>query len=155
MTVATYAEPPAMSWESPRDDHATTADVAPGAPSGYTMSEKGRLRLEGLPERDRLITIGMHLWWLATLAVGPLAAAIPIGLWLWRRTESPYLDDHGREVINFGITQVFLTVVLTFTGIGVLVLPVVWGVGLVGVVRGGLAASRNELYRYPMTFRIL
>lgn len=155
MTVVTYAEPPAMTWESPRNDHATTADVTPGARSGYTMSAKGRLRLEGLPEQDRLITIGMHLWWLATLVVGPLAVALPIGLWLWRRTTSAYLDDHGREVLNFAITQAFLTMALTFTGIGVIALPVVWGVGAVGVIRGGIAASRNELYRYPMTFRIL
>lgn len=125
-------------------------------PSGISVAPSGRLREDGLPENDRLTAAIMHVWWLAlALPTGPLALAIPIVLWVWRKEKSPFLDDHGREAINFVISQVILSLGLAITGVGVILLPVIWIVGLVSVIRATAAAWSGEYFRYPITIRLI
>lgn len=165
MTIAMPADAP-PSYSSPPPPH---AHGGPGSPPWHEDSRApeppaalhertshGRLRLTAIDEQERMLGVAMHLWWLATLLpTGPLAALIPVGLWLWKRNQSPWLDDNGREVINFGLSQVILSLGLCLTVVGVLLLPVLWIVGIVNVVRGAIAAGRGEYFRYPMTFRML
>lgn len=121
-----------------------------------SMGPSGRPVCTPLSEQDRIIGVVMHLWWLAMLLPpGPLALGLPIALWLWRRKENPWLDDHGREVLNFAISQLVLTLLLVISFIGWILLPVLWLVGIVSFVRGGIAAGRGEYFRYPITFRFI
>lgn len=97
----------------------------------------------------------MHLSPLAFVWIGPFALAIPLVLWLVRKDESAFADDHGRETVNFLISFVLLHLVLAITIIGLLAIPVLWIVWIVGMVRGAVAAGRAEYFRYPMTIRFL
>lgn len=119
---------------------------------------QGRLRDEGLNEGDRFFAIAMHLSPFATIVLGgfwPAAMVLPLVLWLVRRNESAFVDDHGRELLSFGISLVIYHVVLVVMVIGIVVLPVLWIVTVISLVRGGIAASRSEYFRYPMTIRFL
>ena len=91
----------------------------------------------------------------------PLMGAIAtLVLWRIRRDRSPFLDDHGREAMNFQITLfiyfvVIISALLPSLGLALLGLPLMYALTLWGCIRGALAAHRGEYYRYPVTFRLL
>jgi uncharacterized Tic20 family protein len=97
----------------------------------------------------------MHLSPLAFLWVGPFALAIPLVMWLVRKDQSRFADDHGREVVNFMISLAVLHIASAITVIGLVLWPAMWVMAIVGVIRGSVAAGRNEYFRYPMTIRFL
>jgi uncharacterized Tic20 family protein len=116
----------------------------------------GRMCDGEVPDVDRHMTMAMHLSPFATLiGLGPLALVIPLILWLVRKDESVFADDHGREILNAIISFFVLHLILLITLIGVILWPVLWIVAIVSLIRGAIAASRGEYFRYPMTFRFL
>ena len=116
----------------------------------------GRLQDQRLDSTDRNFAMWMHVSvLLALFVVGPFAGVAPLILWLSRRDRSPFNDDHGREVVNMSITGVIVLGVGMVTGIGMLVLPIWLIIILIGLIRGAVAASNGEYFRYPMTIRFL
>ena len=122
------------------------------SPVRENLTPEGRLRIDGLSESDRNYSIAMHLSALSFFILGPLAAAAPLVLWLTRKDQSAFNDDHGRETVNFLITF-FIAGILTFWTV---VVPIVLTIiGVINICRGALAAGRGEYFRYPMTFRFI
>lgn len=121
-----------------------------------TPPAAGRLCDPNLTATDRNIAMWLHLSpLLGFLLIGPFSAAVPIALWLARRKVSGFDDDHGREVVNLMITGVLFFAIAALTAVGVL-LYIPWCVvALVNVVRGAVAASNGEYFRYPMIARCL
>lgn len=117
-----------------------------------SVTPGGRLRIDGLSETDRNFAVAMHLSPLAFLIIGPFAFAAPLVLWLIRKDESAFNDDHGRESVNFLITYLLFGTALCWTFIVPTVLVIV---GVVAMIRGALASTRGEFFRYPMTIRFL
>ena len=118
------------------------------------MRPSGRLRQEALTNSDRNFAVGMHLSPLFAFAFGP-AIILPLILWLVRKGESAFDDDHGREVVNVLLSFFLYHVVAILTVIGLIALPVLYVVGIVNLIRGAVAAGRGEYFRYPMTIRFL
>ncbi len=127
---------------------------------------KGRLRQENLTDTERRYAVAMHLSPLAfavltlgtVVSIPPLLVAPPLVLWLMRRDESVFNDDHGREAINFTLSFMLwglAAFVAVFIGIGLVLLPVLCVVGIVNCIRGAIAAGNSEYFRYPMTIRFL
>jgi uncharacterized Tic20 family protein len=114
----------------------------------------GKVRAVGIPDSDRHIAVAIHLSPFAAVFF-QLAIFAPLVLWLVSKDKSAFADDHGREIMNFGISFLLLHILLGITVIGLILIPVLWIVGLVSLVRGAVAAGRGELFRYPMTFRFL
>lgn len=118
---------------------------------------------------ERTYAMWIHL---ASLLAWVLAAASQgIGFWvpilvagvMWsaRRRDSPFIDDHGREALNFQISlilmsfiAVFVGMMLCFVGLAVTV-PAVAVLGIVGSILGAVAASRGQYFRYPATIRFI
>ncbi len=119
----------------------------------------GRLQDQRLASTDRNFAMWMHVSvLLALFVVGPFAGVAPLILWLSRRDRSPFNDDHGREVVNMSITGVIVLgvgMITLATGIGMLVVPIWLIIILIGLIRGAVAASNGEYFRYPMTIRFL
>ncbi len=107
-----------------------------------------------ISDTDRHFGVGIHLSPLAAFVIGPLILA-PLVLWLIRKDQSGFVDDHGRETINALISFFLYNLVLVITIIGIFALPVLYVVGAVNLVRGAVAASRGDFFRYPMTMRFL
>ena len=109
----------------------------------------GRLQDQQLGSADRNFAMWMHVSVLLAFCVVWMFAGIaPLILWLSRRDRSPFIDDHGREVVNMSITGLLL---LMLTG----PLWIIWAIViLIGLVRGANAAHGGEFFRYPMTFRL-
>ncbi len=120
------------------------------------LASSGRLRGGNLTESDRNFAIGMHLSPLVlSLFVFPLSLLAPLVIWLVRRQESVFDDDHGREIINFILSFLLWHLIAVITVVGVIFLPVLWVVAIVSCIRGAIAAGNGEYFRYPMTIRFL
>lgn len=82
-------------------------------------------------------------------------------MWLVRRHESPFLDDHGREAMNFQISLLILLLLawvvgILMCGVGWLVtVPAVYVLGIIGLIMAAVAASKGQYFRYPMCIRLL
>jgi hypothetical protein len=89
----------------------------------------------------------------------------PLIVWLWKRDESPEIDAHGKESLNFQLslliyTAVFAVVcfILMFVLIGFLLVPLIalfYIANVVLVIIASLRANEGELYRYPLTLRLI
>lgn len=96
---------------------------------------------------------------LDAMVLGLIGAII---MWRIKGKTSPFLDDHGREAVNFQISLLIYTLVGTaivaiFT-LGILVLPwiaAIYIVRLIGCIRGSIAANKGEYYRYPVCIRFI
>ncbi len=82
----------------------------------------------------------------------------PLVLWLIKKDTMPFVDDQGKEALNFNITIaiawiVSMILLLIFIGyILMVVLGVAW---FVFVIIATIKAGEGEAYRYPITIRFL
>ena len=82
----------------------------------------------------------------------------PLIVWLLKRDESPEIDAHGKEALNFQISMLIynaIAAVFCIVLIGFLILPILWVLNAVFVIIAAIKASDGELYRYPLTIRFL
>ena len=93
-----------------------------------------------------------------------LAHVFSLIIWLWKRRESPAVDAHGKEALNFGITLFICTFPVGFlagflpsflTTIVGLALSLVSLAALALLIYGGLKAREGKLLRYPVNFRLI
>ena len=113
-----------------------------------------------MSENPQERTMGMlcHLLALCGLAI-PFGNILgPLVLWLVKKEGMPFVDDQGKESLNFQISIAIYGVgaaVLSIIGIGIplaIALGVFW---LVMVIIATVAANKGERYRYPLTIRLL
>ncbi len=125
------------------------------AAGGWAVDPRnGKVRAIAVPDNERHMAVAMHLAPFAAFFF-QLAIFAPLVIWLVMKDRSAFNDDHGREIVNFGISFVLLHILLGITIIGLVLLPVLWVVAMINLIRGACAASRGELFRYPLTFRFL
>ena len=84
----------------------------------------------------------------------------PLIIWLLRKDEQPFVDDQGKESLNFQITMILAAVVISIAGlvtcgIGYFLLLVLLVALVVFCIIGSVKASNGEYYRYPMTIRLI
>jgi uncharacterized Tic20 family protein len=79
-------------------------------------------------------------------------------LWQTQKDKMPALDPHGKEVVNWMISEtIYLvaSIILIFFLIGIILLPVVALIGIIFPIIGGIKANNGELWRYPLAIRFL
>ena len=82
----------------------------------------------------------------------------PLIVWLYKRDESPEIDAHGKEALNFQISMLIYNIVAAFFClilIGFVFLAILWVLNAVFVIIASIQASDGKFYRYPMTIRFL
>ncbi len=115
---------------------------------------QGRLCDQTVGGNDRNYGIFMHLSPLAGFIFAPAILA-PLLLWLLQKDRSGFVDDHGREAVNAVLSFVVYHIAAFITVIGIIALPVLYIIAIVSIIRGAIAASRGEYFRYPMTLRFI
>ena len=100
----------------------------------------------------------LHLSLLAGFVV-PLAGFVaPILIWQLKKEELPDLDDHGRVVVNWMLSQfIYMTVsaILILILIGVPLFIAVVVTGIVFPIVGGIKANDGEVWPYPLSITFL
>jgi len=82
----------------------------------------------------------------------------PLVIWQIKKNEMPFLDDQGKEALNFQITltiAIVVSAILMVVLIGFLLLPIVGLAGLVMTIIGAVNANNGVRYRYPFTLRLI
>lgn len=113
------------------------------------------------------VAVGCHLLGFLIFVIPGVGHILgPLALWLLKRDGNPFVDDQGKEALNFQISYTFWALValaLAFTlfwtvvvpllaVVALVVLAVVWFVAmLVAAARAG----RGHAFRYPLTLRLI
>ena len=82
----------------------------------------------------------------------------PLVVWLAKRDESPEIDAHGKEAVNFQLSMLIYNIVAAvfcIILIGFVFLAVLWVLNAVLSIVAAIKASDGQLYRYPMTIRFI
>lgn len=82
----------------------------------------------------------------------------PLIFWLLKRDQHPFVNEQGKESLNFQISVLIyalLAGLLCIVFIGLLLLPLI-GIGsLVFIIIASVRANAGESYRYPLTIRFI
>ena len=100
---------------------------------------------------ERLMAILSHI-----LAIVPGIGILgPLVIYLVKKDESPFVRDNAKESLNFQLTIILLYIILFITLIGVLLWWIVAILNTVLVIVATIRASENQVYRYPLSFRLI
>ena len=103
--------------------------------------------------------IACHLSALAGFVI-PGAGHIlgPLIIWLVKRGDSSEIDAHGKEALNFQIAMLIYNLVagvLCLVLVGFALLAILHILNVVFVIIAALKASEGQMYRYPLTIRLI
>ena len=134
-------EQPQQSQENPSDTEQAYAEAVPPGPGSKEINKDAR-------------TFAMlaHLLAIFTCFLGPLI------IWLVKKDEHPYVNEQGKEALNFQITVAIAYIasgLLTFACIGFLLLPAVAILDLIFCIMACIATNKGEHYRYPLSIRFI
>jgi uncharacterized Tic20 family protein len=106
----------------------------------------------------RMFGMLAHISSLAGLVI-PFGNIIgPLIIWLMKKDQYSFVNDQGKESLNFQITVTIAAVIAGLTiciGIGVFLLPLVLLAGAIMAIIAGIKANEGVAYRYPFTIRII
>jgi hypothetical protein len=111
--------------------------------------------------RKEANTFGMlcHLTALAAFIGIPLGHILgPLVVWLLKKNDYPFVDEQGKESLNFQISMTIYAIVaaiLIFVFIGIFLLIGLAVTDLVLVIIASVKTSNGESHRYPLTIRFI
>ncbi|MFC2173271.1 DUF4870 domain-containing protein [Acidobacteriota bacterium] len=82
----------------------------------------------------------------------------PLIIWLFKRDDHPFIDDQGREALNFQISMsiyIIIAAILTVIIIGLFALFALLIADVILAVIAAVEASKGNSYRYPFTMRFV
>lgn len=121
---------------------------------------------EPIPESRPLVTAEEKTWGMLThlsafaqfiiptfgMIIGPLV------IWLIKKDTMPFINDQGREVLNFNISVAIYFIIsgaLVLVMVGFVLLPLIALFWIVFTIIGAIKANEGVAYRYPLTIRFL
>jgi uncharacterized Tic20 family protein len=124
-------------------------------------------------KQERNWVVFCHLGGLITVLF--LNIIIPLVIWLTQKNDSAFVDEQGKEIVNFQISLTIYGVVMAIIGIVGLVVasPVGIALSIVGlvvafpagialyivnvfsVIRGAIKASNGQAFLYPINLRLI
>ena len=112
-----------------------------------------------LPREVRQWAMACHLMALVGLLGNGIGFLLgPLIVWLLRKEDDPFIDDQGKEAVNFQITM--LLVILISVPLMLVVIGIVTAI-LAGVLMtilpifAAVRANEGTAYRYPLTIRFI
>lgn len=101
----------------------------------------------------RMWAMFAHLAGFGGIVVPAIGSIIgPLVIWLLKKEQFPFVDEQGKEALNFQITMFIYAIaagVLWFVCIGMVLLPVVGIVWIVFTIIATIKANDGYHYRYP------
>lgn len=82
----------------------------------------------------------------------------PLVVWLIKKDDHPFVEEQGKEAINFQITMfiaAMISLLLTVVVIGIFLVIAVGLVMVIFPIIAAVKASNGEAYRYPFTIRFI
>jgi uncharacterized Tic20 family protein len=82
----------------------------------------------------------------------------PLILWLIKKDVSPFVDDHGKECLNFQISMTIwqiLAIPLWLLLVGIPITAALLIVSITCTIIAAVKANAGEYYRYPICIRFI
>lgn len=82
----------------------------------------------------------------------------PLVIWLIKKDEYAFVDDQGKESLNFQISMTIyfiVSAILTVVIIGILLIIGLLIFDVIVVILATIKANGGEKYRYPLSIRII
>ena len=114
--------------------------------------------LEDVPKEHRTWGMLCHLLALAGIVV-PFGNVIgPLVIWLIKKDEIPFVNEQGKEALNFQITLaigMLICIPLVFVIIGLPLLMALGIFSLVMTIIASIKANDGVHYRYPFRLQLI
>ena len=91
--------------------------------------------------------LAIFTWWIA-----------PLIIWLVKKDQSPFVNQQGKEALNFQLTLIIgwaVGVLRICIGIGAIILGATWVVNIVFGILSTITVNKGLPYRYPVCIRII
>ncbi|HEX2865771.1 MAG TPA: DUF4870 domain-containing protein [Ignavibacteriales bacterium] len=82
----------------------------------------------------------------------------PLVVWLLKKDTAPFVNDQGRESLNFQISMtiyIFIALILMLLVVGIMLLILLGIAELVLIIVASVQANDGKSYRYPFTMRFI
>ena len=82
----------------------------------------------------------------------------PLVIWLIKKEESPFIDDQGKEAVNFQISMTIyaiISAILIVIIVGFVLLIAVGILEIIFIIIAAVNASNGVKYRYPLSIRFI
>jgi uncharacterized protein len=82
----------------------------------------------------------------------------PLIIWLIKRDQSWFVDDQGKEALNFQISwaiYMIVSLIAILVLVGIVLVGIVAIGGLVLLIVAAVKANEGIAYRYPLTIRFI
>ena len=116
------------------------------------QSEAGTGQPSEVSQSAKNMAVLCHLLGFFTCFIGPLI------IWLIKKDDDPFIDQQGKEALNFQITVTIASIVggvLSVICIGLLILAAVGILDIIFVIMACVASSKGQAYRYPVSIRLI
>lgn len=114
--------------------------------------------LDGLASDANTWGMLIHLSQFCGYVVPFAGMVVPLVLWQLKNKDSEVIDQHGRAVMNWVITEILLGILfipLCFVLIGIPLLMVLAIVGVIFPIIGAVKANKGEVWPYPGTIKFI
>mgnify|MGYP000138549666 CR=1 FL=1 len=112
----------------------------------------------GLTKDDKMFGMLCHLTALVGCII-PLGNILgPLVIWLIKKDQSAFVNDQGKESLNFQISVAIygiVSAILIIVVIGILTSIAIGIFWLIMVIMASVKANDGVAYRYPLTIRFL
>ena len=127
----------------------------------------GRMEIPAAPDitataapgkNDRTWAMFAHLSTFAGHLIPFGNIAGPLIIWAIKKDEMPFVNDQGKEAVNFQITMTIALIVSALSLlvlVGFILLPVVYVFDLIVTIIAAIKANEGVAYRYPLCIRFL
>ena len=128
------------------------------APEPTSAAAGASVTSDPISQDARNMTVLLHLSAFAGFitAIGYIVG--PLLVWLLKREDSPFIDSHGKEALNFHISMTIyaiISVVLILVAIGIVMLIGLLLLWLSAVIASAVRASNGQEPWYPLKIRFL
>ncbi len=158
MSDPEFIHPPDPGVPPPIPDAAPSTGGSASS-SGAAASPAGRLSDPTISHEQRTYCLLMHASIVLLHFLAFFSFIVPLVMWLARKDTSRFIDDHGRETLNFHLSITLYGLIgfalIPLCGVGVAVLVFAYILAIVGGIMACVAASRAEYFRYPMCVRFV
>jgi uncharacterized protein len=112
------------------------------------------------PQAERVFGMLCHLLALSGLVGIPLGNILgPLVMWLVKKETMPFVNDQGKEALNFNISMLILAIAITPTiclaGLGIILLIGLLIFMIVVTIIAAIKANQGIYYRYPFSARLI
>jgi uncharacterized Tic20 family protein len=118
------------------------------------------MRDVSLTSDEKMWAMFCHLSALITNAFSGMGFLGPLICWLVKKDSSSFVDAHGKEALNFQLNMLIyflisIAIAVVTCGVGI-VLPIALAIyAFIMPIIAGVKANGGEMYRYPLTFRMI